>query len=491
MRLWAAELNESNKFLATSRQEKIFDFLNERENLCTPGFILRRQLQIKFPELLEAAVKKSGESYADLTKAGNVEWPPNLINSLAKILTATKFAKFGEDFLDIEKKQWESYLLDKSHCQRKTAIKLIFALEMDDATAAKFLLSNDDDPLSLRNPFDYACKSCLNYGLTYDAAEELFKNFLTACENLDDNRDKSLTNDFTRLVKSETAAFREQDIISVEDTKNFLSEMMLKYKDDFSEAGYSQQNINRLKVFLKYLMLLYPTVDRFISKDILNNVNIEKNSDGIPKILSHLTTAMLDAQEIELPVYAELSSYGGLNLPQRGPLKRFYDNIPFNKNVLIPLRSLSQTLRSIMRAVKCPENARAVNRDTVLLLTYFFITGWRTSTKDTRENFQDLLEKDMAKAIEDSAEESLLYALEDTAYAIDSLEDGKEEPLKSYVAALNRMLEPFEFNEFYAPFVLDRFILICLLSEEENVMSSIIYESYRLSKNLIDQKEGG
>ena len=44
MRLWAAELNESNKFLATSRKEKIFDFLNNRENLCTPGFILRRQL---------------------------------------------------------------------------------------------------------------------------------------------------------------------------------------------------------------------------------------------------------------------------------------------------------------------------------------------------------------------------------------------------------------------------------------------------------------
>ena len=90
-----------------------------------------------------------------------------------------------------------------------------------------------------------------------------------------------------------------------------------------------------------------------------------------------------------------------------------------------------------MRAVKCPENARAVNRDTLLLLTYFFITGWRTSTKDTRENFQDLLEKNMAKAIEDSAKKSLLYALEDTAYAIDSLEDGKEELEK-----LRRHVEP-------------------------------------------------
>ena len=134
----------------------------------------------------------------------------------------------------------------------------------------KISLVERQRPVEFAQPLRLGLQDCLNYRLTYDAAEVIFKNFLTACENLDDNRDKSLTNDFTRLVKSETAAFSEQDIISVEDTKN-----------------------------------LYPTVDRFIGKDILDNVNIEKNSDGTQKILSHLTTAMLDAQKIELPVYAD------------------------------------------------------------------------------------------------------------------------------------------------------------------------------------------
>lgn len=488
LNLWATELNEAKNFLAASREEKIFDFLNRRENLCTPGFILRRQLRKKFPALVEEAAKKSGvETYADLTEVGNVDWPKELINALAKILTTTKFASFDEDFIDIERKQWEKYLRDESRCQRKTAIKLIFALEMDDATAAKFMLSNADDPLSLRNPFDYACIACLDLGLTYGVAEEVFKNFSAECQPLDGN-EKIATEDFTRLIKNETAALRGEDIISIEDAKKILGAAMLKYKDDFSEAGYSQQNLKRLKVFLKYLMLLYPTVDRFIGKDILSGDEIEKNFDGTPKILSHLTTAMFDAQEIDLPEYTELAFYDGPNLPQRGALKRFYDSIPFTKNILIPLKALSKTLRSIMRAVEHPENARGVNRDTVLLLTYFFITGWRTATKETRQNFQLLLEKDMAEALEDSAEESLLFALEDAAYAIDSPENAA--PLKIYISILNRMLEPFEFTEFYAPFVLDRFILICLLAEEKNIMSSIIYESYRLSKNLMEKRDG-
>lgn len=487
MELWAAELNDSNKFLANSGREKIFDFLNRRENLCTPGFLLRRQLQIKFPALVESAAKKSEVAYADLNECGNVEWSPKLIDHLAKILSTATFAKFGENSPDVEKKQWQNYLQDTAHCQRKTAIKLIFALEMDDATAAKFLLANDDELLSLRNPFDYVCKACLEFGLTYEDAEEIFKKFTALCGKLEENF-KYPTNNFTQLIKSETASLREDDTISAEETKKRLLESMLKYKNDFCETGYSQQNINRLRVFLKYLMLLYPTVERFIGKDLFVDEAIEKNSDGTPKILRHLITSMFDAQEIDLPEYAELSAYGGPNLPRRGALKRFYDSIPFNKDVLIPLKSLSKTLRSILRAVAHPENAQAVNRETILLLTYFFITAWHTAELETKEKFQASLEKDMGAVAQDSAEESLLFALEDTAFAIDSVEDSDEEPLKIYIAALNRMLEPFEFSDFYAPFVLDRFILICLLSDEENIMSSIIYESHRLSKNLM---EGG
>ena len=293
------------------------------------------------------------------------------------------------------------------------------------------------------------------------------------------------------MIKSETAAFGGQDIIFDKETQEHLTATMLKYKDDFNAAGYSRQNIRCLQMFLKYLTILYPTVDRFMGQDNFDNTAIERNADGTPKILRHLVTSMFDAAEIDLPEYAELADYGGPDLPQRGTLKRLYDNIPFTKNVLIPLKSLSQTLRAILRAVEHPKNAQAVNRETVLLLTYFFITGWLDAAEDTKNQIQTALESDMSNVAEDSAEEVFLFALEDVAFAIDSLDESDDEPLKVHVAALNRMLTAFDFSNFYAPFVLDRFILLCLLSDERYIMNLIISESYRRSKNLLDCGEGG
>ena len=59
------------------------------------------------------------------------------------------------------------------------------------------------------------------------------------------------------------------------------------------------------------------------------------------------------------------------------------------------------------------------------------------------------------------------------------------------------MMTCFDLQVFYSPFVLDRFILMCLLATKvpdeddedavEYLMQLIIYESYRLSKELIEE----
>lgn len=491
---WISQMNKANKFLATSRQEKIFEFLNRRENLCTPGFLLRRQLQLKFSPIIKKAADVAGiETYADLTVSGNKPWPTNLIECLAAILADTSFKNYGQAPPDIEKKQWQNYLLDAARCQRKTAVKLIFALEMDEVTASKFLLASGNDLLSLRNPFDYACKACLDCGLSYEDAEKLFDAF-SSQRDTENTATQNLSDDFTKSVKNETATFKNLDMLSSDTTRKNLLTLMLRYKNDFREdrqaAGYSLRNMKRLQVFLRYLLMLYPTVEAFFDKDILETVAIETKADGTPKILRQLVSSMFDAHEIDLPEYTELTAYGGSTLPERGSLKRFHDNIPFNKNVLIPLKSLSKTLRSIMRAIEYPKNARAVNRDTILLLTYFFVAAWSCAEPQVKEKIHSSLENDMMSVEEDSPEETLLFALDDVAYAVDSLDESNELPIKIHVSALNRMLSTFDFNEFYAPFVLDRFILICLLSHESHLMSLVICESYRLSKKIIDENLG-
>lgn len=486
------ELKAISKKLENSSPKKIFEFLNQRENICTPGFILRRQLQIKFSKFVNISAKKAGiTNYADLLNQGNIAWDSKVIEILSKDLSKMTFEKYGENLPNIEFKQWKKYLSDSARCQRNSAIKLIFALQMDELTAEKFLLSNGHELLSLRNPFDYACKICLICNFTYTDAETLFKEFDSRRDKSQyiDETQESPDDDFTQRIKNETKKLIQTDIISFEKLKDLILETMLKYQKSFrlnrNESGYSFRNIERFRILLKYLTLLYPKVDMFTDKYNLSKIDIEKNSDGTPKIPQHLITSMLDSQEIDLPEYAELSEYGGPHLKARGAAKNLYDKIPFTRNVLIPLRSLSKNIRAILRAIKNPENSIAVSRDIVLFLTYFLITGWLFAEEEHKEKILEELGNDLENSEDGKATTEMLFIFEEILDALEKISGNEEISAKDYIRLINRILTPFEFIGFYAPFVLDRFILICLMSlkyfDEEYFMQIMIAESYSLS----------
>ena len=494
------KLKTTNKTLEDSSPENIWEFLNHHENICTPGFILRKQLQIKFPKIVRMCADKSGvKNYADLLNSGNVKWDSNFIEVLSKKLSEMPFKKFLGSPLNIEMKQWKNYLNDSARCQRNTAIKLIFALQMDELTRAKFLLANGHELLSLRNPFDYACKVCLDCKFTYDEAEILFNEFDKSRDKTQyiDETQESPDDDFTQRIKDETEELIKQDIISFEDFKDLILAKMLEYQKSFrlnrNESGYSFRNMERFKILLKYLTLLYPKMWFLSKKDEFNQVDIKKNEDGTPKTPQHLINAMLESQEIDLPEYVELSEYGGPHLEERGTAKRLYDNIPFTKNVLIPLRSLSKNIRAILRAIKNPENSSAVSRDTVLFLTYFLITGWLFAEDEHKEKILEELNDDIQTSEDGKATAEMLYILEEILEALDDISENEKIPAEKYILLINRILTPFEFIEFYAPFVLDRFILICLMSlkyfDKEYLMPMIIAESYRLSLDFMQKEE--
>lgn len=498
------ELYQDNKNFS---RENIWDFLYERENICTSGFILRRQIQIKFPKVLDEALSQSKvENFADLVKLGNIAWEPELVAALSKKLLKADFKQFGSNNLGINPKQWKNYLSDSARCQRDTAIKLIFALEMDELTAEKFLLANSQELLSLRNPFDYVCKFCLKYNfkylnaekfLTYTDAENLFYEF-------DKQRDKSQfidktqespDDDFTHRIKNETEQLIKNGNISFENLKNLILQTMLKYQKSFrlsrNDSGYSFGNVERFKVLLKYLTLLYPKVE-MIAGDYFKQIEIKKKLDGTPKIPQHLIISMLDSQEIDLPEYVELAEYGGPHLEARGAAKRSYDKIPFNKNVLIPLRSLDKSIRSILRVIKNPENSSAVSRDTVLFLTYFLITGWIFAEEEHKEKILRELNNDIQTSENSAATTEMFFILEEFSDAMEEVIRNEEISATIYIDLMNRILTPFEFVGFYAPFVLDRFILICLMSlkyfNEEYFMQMIIAQSYSLSLDYMKKE---
>lgn len=517
---WANELADSATWLEEETQERIFDFLNARENMCTAEFILRRHIQMHFPKILQRAADKAGlaqSDYADHSESGNVPWPIKLVEKLSTVIAAEKFDNISD--LGLDSRQWKKILLGEAFCNRTSAIKIIFALNMDEATAAKFLIASGKNLFSTRNPFDYICEFCLKGNFTYDTAESMLAEFETSRKNFLDesapNQSKEQMEFGTLLLKNETEKILNDDILRPEDKQSQLLKYMLEHEVEFVakverknrraeySSGFSRQNGQNLKIFLSYLTELYPNFLQWKELNefdpILISKAVQTNADGSPKNPEHLLQAIKDAQEIYLWEAEELEELGlptgnerDANGKRQLKDKQRYDAIPFNAAILLPLKNLSVTLRSNLRGEQHPDNAEDVDRSTILFLTYFFICGCRAPGA----NLDELAER-LDSAIdseEDSRKNTLLYALKAVVNNVESIAYG-DNPVELYVDSLNELLRCFNCNEFYAPFVIDKFILLCLLTlrqprddedYQQYLINAIIEESYRLSKKILE-----
>lgn len=524
---WAEELRKSGQWLKRSKQRELFAFLNKRETLCTPGFLLRRHVQANLPHLMREAEKRSGvrmEEVATLANAGNVPWPEELTKSLAKVLSETVFPGFGAGRLGVDSRQWYSYLEEQGTCNRETAIKLIFALDMDDATAAKFLLSNGRNLLSVRHPFDFICKFCLESKprIPYEKAVEIMVRFEQRRTGAADGatRGKSAGKDAPTFRSGMTVTMSGMLKTLLDETKSLTEDAwtdrlvayMVAHETEFTAkyekknqrkkaredrafeyaSGFSLQNIKMLKVLLKYLAVLYPVMvlqDKD-KGDVI--ISVETDEQGVPVVYSRLTQAMFDLQNIYIN-----KKPSELHIPSKGRDKLAYDQIPFNNRVVLPLKNLADTLRAMVRAAEAPANARDINRSTVLLLAYFFMTGYQYISEPSLD-IEERLEADIKLAEERNDREAgrILHTLRDV---VDILCDIESDPANAYISCLNQFLACFCFSEFYPPFVLDRFVFLSLLAdplsvpleldgELEFMMQLVISESFQLSCEEINRK---
>lgn len=477
---------------------------------------MRRQIQVAFPKILaKATAGLDQKNFADLTKTGNVSWPIELVENLSAVLATEKF--FGVSDLNRDRRQWKKILLGEAFCNRATAVKLIFALKMDEPTAAKFLIANGKNFFSTRNPFDYICEFCLKGNFSCDTAAEMLKNFEAARKNFLDENSQTPMDFGTIQLENETKKFLDDDKLDAEAKQKQLVKYMLEHQKEFVTkverkerraeypSGFSKQNNLKLELFLKYLTKLYPNFFQWKEVNELDSYlfsrTVQTNSDGSPKNPKQLIQAMKDAQEIYFWETEELEEIGlptGKKFDEHGKRqlkeKQIYDAIPFNNAILLPLRNLSKTLRSNLRAEKHPDNAQEIDRSTILFLTYFFISGCQAAGEKLEILIQSL--DDEIAAEENPQKNNLLYALKAIIGNVESLDE--ENSLELYVDSLNEMLESFNCSKFYAPFVTDRFILLCLLTlrrpkNDEDfphyLMNLIIEESYRLSKKILEEKE--
>lgn len=283
----------------------------------------------------------------------------------------------------------------------------------------------------------------------------------------------------------------------------FVAKVERKNRRAEYSSGFSRQNGQNLKTFLSYLTELYPNFLQWKELNefdpILISKAVQTNADGSPKNPEHLLQAIKDAQEIYLWEAEDLEEIGlptgnerDANGKRQLKDKQRYDAIPFNAAILLPLKNLSITLRSNLRGEQHPDNAEDVDRSTILFLAYFFICGCRAPGV----NLDELAER-LDSAIdseEDTRKNTLLYALKAVVNNVESINYG-DNPVELYVDSLNELLRCFNCNEFYAPFVIDKFILLCLLTlrqphddedYQQYLINAIIEESYRLSKKILE-----
>ncbi len=490
---WAREIQDKNEWTSAATQQEILDFLRQRENMCTPGFILRRQIQKKFTGLMGKI--PGAKDCVDLTSSGNVAWDENFVAKLAGELESKKFDGYGDAKLGVKKEQWYKFLTDEAFCNRETAIKLIFALKMDNLTAAKFLLSNNHTLLNVRNPLDFICMFCSTCKYFYKVVPEILSEFENSLGDFRNKLPHEPTYSMTDSMRNEIDAIAENAELDTFDKKK--SELIRYMKANVQEFtlrvpkknqpkaenlppetryadGFSLQGIEKLKLFMKYLAVLYP---------------VKTDKDGVPKVYSQLITKMLESQGINLVSFADL-----LDLSAKNAEKRAYDRMPFNSSVVLPLKNLSQTLRANTRAVKSPNNAQDISRNTIMLLAYFFITGY-LFYDHTWENLDTQLKADIATA--NANNKKLISGLIDSTYILQEVAN-EENSLQSYIGVLNLILDSFDFSECYLPFTLDKFILICLVADPLSVplvkraanktalqylIKLIIDENYQQSEN--------
>ena len=242
-------------------------------------------------------------------------------------------------------------------------------------------------------------------------------------------------------------------------------------------------------------------------EDTLNpeSFTIEQNADGSPKSPIHLTNAMNDGQEIYLweinelldddapPISDEdLKSY-------KDTLKKaqkIFNAVPFNQKIIFPLKNLSKTLRSNLRAEELPNNAKEVDHSTILFLTYFFICGCYNLKSVELNDLSLKLDTEIKNNVDDAVGNNLRYALKSV---INNIEDAKDfGQLQTYVNSLDTLLESFHCSKFYPPFLVDRCVLLCLLKvrRQKNVddfpkylMAQLIEVSCEFSKKILKESK--
>lgn len=450
--------------------------LSDHSSAIDLSFYLRRYIQDHFSEWLPTSIP-----ILDLYKTKNVSWVENnpeqnsqLINSVSERLAVES----GKQKTGIVARDWRRYLTGSS-VSRELLFRIAFTLNMSVEDTIGLMLSCDQETYSYRDPKDVICWFCQtsHNKYTWDLVERMYKDF---CDNRIENiqgteTSTEPTEGMTEHIQSEARKIINEYWTTPVEAKAWV-ECMIAHSSEFvlfpvfknqtqvnhSLPGYSRDRMQKMLNITLYLQKMYPY---YWEKGKKHPVEIGKN--GYP-ILTQLVRAMFNLSGWN---QIDWDKSQNKDREDRAAEYRFErEQKVFCKNYI------NNHISKIQRMCDGEENVAFFRRRDALLFVFFLLSGYVSEKIDHTEREKIHAELRTLLRSEEAFNGKIRRALKKALSAHDEVNDVQERfvMLRDSFDLILSGQSGLGYHEMYMPSVLDRHLLLALLSAEPNKMAALI-----------------
>lgn len=469
---------------------QLIDYLNEKESTLTSDFVLRRYIQKQksttagadgkkpLSELLKEVERESGETLADMSASKNICWSPRQ----TEILAGKLYSYYDKQ---ITKQQWIDYLSIPMTLHRASVFKIALIAGMNISDTQQLLLASGKEPYNCRSAHDLIYWYYMQQPIAPDRA----KRAKDACECYDEYlRKKGKAAPALEKNKSIPAGGEQTKYVQQMAEKPLNEDEFLRNMKANSDLfiGYSQTALSAYYQFSRYLYCLYHEYESNLCIDRDENGKLIYEMLPIPlnsKMLFVKEGEKLCAKKRDVPdmnklltaMFQESNWYAG-NKRSGKTDKKVKKAQP---NTVEEIQSFCETYKA--RCFKIERGMQSIEKQDILLLSYFFIVEYSRLSEDARSRIRD---PEMDELARDNTDVD--SALTNVRAKLRNPADLRKDAYHTLIWCLEQILEAFGFKEgIYLPSLIDRFFVINLLylitSFNENGARSL-YDPYKVSQ---------
>lgn len=448
--------------------------LSDHSSSIDLSFYLRRYIQTHRKEWLPKNIP-----LLDLYKTKNVAWVESNTEQNAQLIEAVsvELAKESKEHkTNIAARDWRRYLSGSQITQRELLFRIAFTLDMSVDDTIGLMLASGHEPYSYRDPLDVICWFCQSSHnkYTWNLVKDMHKEF---CAKRDEiiQRAESVTaptDGMTKQIQSDADKIIEKYWTAPVEAKVWIDCMVANSAEfplfpvftnghmaNLSLPGYSQDRLQKMLNLTLYLRSIYPHQWNLGIK-----VPVAIGNNGYP-ILTQLVRAMFNLSGWDQINWDESENKGRAD--RRTEYKFELAQKTFCQNYVV------NHISKIQRMCDCEDNVAFFQRRDALLFIFFLLSGYVSEKVDCADHneIHNKIERLLRRG--DAFDLIIGRALAKAKIAHDE-EDDLQERFEMLRQSFDLILNALGYHEVYMPSMLDRLLLLALLSDNPNKMATMI-----------------